>query len=275
MRPRAAFRAGQGHWGALDVERLLAQREDRLSLVTPALGTAQIRGERLVTCELDEPWVTEPLVHVPLLLHPEPRSVILAPEGAHPHGHQEILRHPSVERLTLLDPEDEPGPEALAGQLLDPRLERSSDVPLGHVPPGPVDLVLLDLAGAQDLALLEQARSWLGPGGIWGVRLPAPAAAAGVQGDRGAGVQERRVLPQGEKSAFYWQHLPSGGRSLFAVGGPGFTGILERAQWARRLEQRELRGLQVITEETLGALFALPPLLGSLIAPFMVSFAHG
>ncbi len=270
MRPRGTFRAGQGQQVALDVEQLLAQREHQLSVLTPRLGQTWIDGEQLVACDLDEPWVTEPLVHVPLLLHPEPKKVVFIPGGAHPRGDLEILRHPTVEQLTILE-EEHGEPFASGERKRDPRRdlrwERRLGNPRDFEPPAPVDLVILDLAMARDLSLLARARSWLGPEGLWGVRLPTRDAAPGDRGRLGLTAEEPPV--------FFWQHLPSAGLSLFAVSELPTARVPETSEWARRVEQRGLTGLQVVTPETLGAMFALPPLLGPLIAPFMVSFTHG
>ncbi len=54
------------------------------------------------TSEYDEYTYHEPLVHVPMLLHPEPKRVLLI-GGGDGGALEEVLKHPSVEKATMVE----------------------------------------------------------------------------------------------------------------------------------------------------------------------------
>jgi hypothetical protein len=230
---------------ALAVEWAQEEACDFLLVETAGLGLAALSAsDEIDWCEADGPWTDEPLIHVPLLLHPQPRAVMLfqpAGDGAA----VEVLRHREVERLFLVEEERRPG---LRSRQLpdDPRLVRVDPVEqLGEL--GLADVIVLPSPQALPPATLSAAAAHLRPGGLLAFRVPFPEVGAA-----------RRYAEH--RPTFYWQHTPSRGRAVFAICGALPRLPVER-DVAARMVSRGLVGLRVVSAATLPAMFALPPLL--------------
>lgn len=69
---------------------------------SPVYGRALVLDQRWQTCTGDEFLYHEPIVHTPLVLHGEPRRVLIA-GGADGGAVREVLKWSSVERVVLVD----------------------------------------------------------------------------------------------------------------------------------------------------------------------------
>jgi spermidine synthase len=220
--------------------------------------------------EGDAPWANEPLIHVPLLLHPHPRSAVLCSDGDDGLA-QEALRHRYLERMTVINSregafqlargsEAQEGPPSDLEAWLSLRSTDRCSIPAAEEQ---VDLVLLDFSRGADLCLLTQLRSWVKPHGLLAFRF---------SDEEGQISQLAEILRlQGETPRFYWQHMPSQGLTLFGLLGWGKAALPELQTLAARVEERGLQHLRIVTPVTISAMFALPPLLCARLAPFMVS----
>ncbi|MEM1371493.1 MAG: spermidine synthase [Pseudomonadota bacterium] len=89
-----------------DVERVIAQGktafQSYLLLQSAAYGTCIALDGDIQSCAADEALYHEALVHPALLLHPNPKRVLImgGGEGA---TSREVLRHPGVERVVMVD----------------------------------------------------------------------------------------------------------------------------------------------------------------------------
>lgn len=88
------------------VKKVLHERQtqfQRLLVVEScAYGRMLILDERVQTSERDEFIYHEMMTHVPLLAHPDPRRVLII-GGGDGGILREVLRHPSVEKATLVE----------------------------------------------------------------------------------------------------------------------------------------------------------------------------
>ena len=69
---------------------------------TPFLGKLLRIDERFMTSEKDEFFYHENLVHVPAISHPNPRRALVI-GGGDGGSCEEILKHPSIEKVTLVE----------------------------------------------------------------------------------------------------------------------------------------------------------------------------
>ncbi len=98
-------------------------------LDTPAFGRCLVLDNKTQSTEVDEHIYHESLVHPVMLLHPGPRSVFIG-GGGEGATLREVLRHPSVERVVMVDLDGdvvricrENLPNHHQGSFDDPRLE--------------------------------------------------------------------------------------------------------------------------------------------------------
>ncbi|MEO1205085.1 MAG: spermidine synthase [Pseudomonadota bacterium] len=114
-------------------EALIAQGQttyqEYLFFKSPVHGTCIALDGDIQSCASDEALYHEALVHPAMLLHPDPRTVLImgGGEGA---TSREVLRHPSVEKVVMVDIDREfvrlcveHIPEWNAGAFDDPRHE--------------------------------------------------------------------------------------------------------------------------------------------------------
>jgi len=227
----------------------------------------------------------EPLVHIPLLAHPNPTRVLIC-GGGDGASASHVLRHPSVQHCALVDPDDvvidvcrRHLPELCHAVLDDPRLHVhvrdatawiSEEDQRGHCP---FDAILLDTSDPGSCAdtlyavsMLEQLRDRLTDGGVFVMHVGAPmqySEDARTLVHRAMGVFGREaVLP-------YYAYVPPYGTVLvwmLCVKGerlelPGVKLLKQR------IEERGLKGLAVVTPGTYHAHFAVPPVYAKLLTP--------
>lgn len=93
-------------WISHRVKRLVVRRKTRYQLVeildTYEFGRIVVLDGMIQSAESDEALYHELLVHPAMLVHPRPRRVLVlgAGEGA---TVREVLKHPSVEKVTMID----------------------------------------------------------------------------------------------------------------------------------------------------------------------------
>ena len=85
LSPRFADKNFPGHGAYLELNEIIATRKSavqNISIVeTEAFGRALILDDELQTTEKDEFFYHEPLVHVPMLQHPNPKRVLVCGGG--------------------------------------------------------------------------------------------------------------------------------------------------------------------------------------------------
>ena len=185
------FPLAPGERAAYEITRVLYRGRTSFQEVeiaeTRAYGLALFLDGAPQSATADEFVYHEALVHPALLTHPEPRQVLIA-GGGEGATLREVLRHPSVERATMVDVDGEL--LDLAREHLHPLHQGSFDDPRARVVVGEArawlheqdeqyDAILIDLvdpsedepiAALYDEAFYRLAASRLGPGGILAVQ---------------------------------------------------------------------------------------------------------
>lgn len=120
-------------WGLkVRVERTLESVQSQFQKIdlfqTSGMGKMLVIDGKVQLCELDEFTYHEMIAHVPLIAHPNPRTVMVV-GGGDGGTIREVVAHPSVEKAVLveIDPEvvricREHLP-TISGKLTDPRVE--------------------------------------------------------------------------------------------------------------------------------------------------------
>ena len=254
-------------------KRLLSRRTpyQQLELLhSEQLGRTLMLDGAFMTSEADEFFYHEALVHPAALAHAAPRRALIL-GGGDGGAAEELLKHPTMERVTLVDLDAEViavAREHLGsihrGALDDPRVQvRCEDgVAFVRTTAERYDLVLLDLTDPETPAgplytpaFLRELRGVLAPGGAVVLHLGAPFHEPG----------QVRALSQALQQAFdkvspYGLHVPLYGAYW------GFAVASDRLAPARvaaseiqaRLAQRGVARLRYYNAGVHGALFALP-----------------
>ncbi|MGD8430212.1 MAG: methyltransferase domain-containing protein [Ectothiorhodospiraceae bacterium] len=105
-----AQRGGDGDRVERPVSEVVAQGrtayQDYLFFRSPAYGTCVVLDGDVQSCEADEAIYHEALVHPAMLLHPEPRRVLIMGGGEGATA-REVLRHPGVQEVVMVDIDEE------------------------------------------------------------------------------------------------------------------------------------------------------------------------
>lgn len=271
--------ANCGDWVLRDVDTVLASGrtafQSYLFFRSPSQGVCVVLDGDIQSCAADEAIYHEALVHPAMLAHPAPRRVLIMGGGEGATA-REVLRHPTVEQVVMVDLDREFVDlcrEYLsdwnAGVFEDPRLElRCEDINdylNGEV--GPFDVAIGDLVDVADWdapaaalygrALYQRLAARLGDGAV--VATQAGALAAGqVAGHTRIREALGGVFPavasygQVVPSFFHlWGYLLAAGRDMPGSAG-GWLALFES-----RCAERAL-SLPATGAESLGAAFALP-----------------
>lgn len=104
------FTKRRGERLAYEAERVLHTRRTRFQKLeiadTVSYGRALFLDDKIQSAELDEFIYHEALVHPALVLHPQPRSVLIV-GGGEGATLREVLRHRGVERALMVDIDDQ------------------------------------------------------------------------------------------------------------------------------------------------------------------------
>ncbi|MDD9938384.1 MAG: methyltransferase domain-containing protein [Myxococcales bacterium] len=132
--------------------------QEYLFFRSPEAGVCIVLDGDIQSCESDEAMYHEALVHPAMLLHPEPRCVLIMGGGEGATA-REVLRHASVERVVMVDIDREfvglcreHVPAWSAGALDDPRMELRHEDINAYLPgcSERFDVVIGDLVDVQD-----------------------------------------------------------------------------------------------------------------------------
>lgn len=234
------------------------------------LGRTLRLDGRFMTSEADEFFYHEALVHPAAIAHPSPERVLIL-GGGDGGAAEEVLKHPSVQRITLVDLDPaviEVARRELAtihrGSLDDERVQVRCEDGEAFVRGTEelFDLVLLDLTDPETpagpmytRAFMESVRRVLAPGGAVVLHLGAPFYER----------EQVRGLLASLKTSFrkvspYGVHIPLYGAYWgLAVASDDLDPTLVSApEVAARVHQRGIGDLQYFNAQVHGALFALP-----------------
>jgi len=183
---------------AFKMGRTLVQRRSAYQTIeifeTRAFGKALALDGLMMTSERDEYFYHEMIAHVPLCMVAEPRDVLVI-GGGDGGTAREVLRHPSVRAVTMVEIDGEvidvcrehlPG----HGAWDDPRLEVRVEDGIAftrHAPDASFDAVLLDgsdpvgpAEGLFDASFYRHVRRVLRPRGVFGLQSESPVLQARV-----------------------------------------------------------------------------------------------
>lgn len=271
--------ANRGDWVLRDIESVLASGrtayQSYLFFRSPSQGVCVALDGDIQSCAADEAIYHEALVHPAMLMHPAPRRVLIMGGGEGATA-REVLRHPTVEQVVMVDLDDEF--VALCRELLadwnagvfeDPRLDlRHEDINdyLAGVGEG-FDVAIGDLVDVADWSspaaalygrdLYERLRGGLNDGAV----VSTQAGALGTANLTGHARVRETLAGVFRRVASYGLVVPS----FFHLWGYLLAGDTDMPEapddWLRLFDARAAeRGLALPATGTaaLGAAFALP-----------------
>ncbi|NLG84098.1 MAG: polyamine aminopropyltransferase [Firmicutes bacterium] len=243
--------------------------QDLAVLETVQYGRLLVLDGVVMLTEADEFIYHETIAHVPLLLHPEPR-IVLVIGGGDGGTVREVLKHPSVEKVVLAEI-DERVIEAsrrffptLSTGFTDPRLQLAVGDGIEHVRnhPGTYDVILVDSTdpvgpgvGLFEADFYRMAAAALRPGGLLAAQTESPFVNRELI----------RHIHKNMKEAFPFRRLYLAPIPTYPAGWWSFTLAAEAE--VNPLEPRILPGLatKYYTPEVHRAAFALPPFVAELV----------
>ncbi|MFA7581088.1 polyamine aminopropyltransferase [Castellaniella sp.] len=267
---------GDAIYGFRFQKRLLDQFTglQRLELLeSSTLGLTMRLDGCLMTSEADEAFYHEPLIHPAALAHPDPRRALIV-GGGDGGALEELLKHPSLEQVTLVELDGAVIELARThlqsihrGSFDDPRVQVRIQDGLAFVRDcaqngQQFDLVYLDLTDPETPAgplytreFFQACQGLMVPGGALVLHLGAPfheaAQVSGLLADL------RAVFAQVHG---YGLHIPLYGSywSLAVASDTLDPTVVGRDELATRLAARGLADLQVYDADFHGALFVQP-----------------
>jgi spermidine synthase len=260
-------------YGFRFARRLVSQRTkyQHLELLeSPELGRTLRLDGQFMTAEAEEFFYHEAMAHPVAIAHPAPRRVLVIGGGDGGLA-EELLKHPSVQELTLVELDGEVVDTARSwlqnihrGSLDDPRVTVRIEDGAAFIANTTqrFDMVLLDLTDPETPAgplytreFFARCKQVLAPGGAMTLHLGAPFYEP----------EQVRALSGSLASVFakvrgYGLHIPLyGAYWALAVASDALDPtVLEPQEVHQRLEERGIRDLQYYNAEVHGALFALP-----------------
>jgi len=238
--------------------------------------TLRIDGH-FMTSEADEFFYHEALTHPAAIAHPAPRRALVI-GGGDGGAVEELLKHPGIEEVTLVEIDAEVVDVARAwlreihrGALDDPRVKVRFEDGAAFVAETrqQFDLVLLDLTDPETLAgplytknFFAQCKRVLAPGGAMTLHLGAPFHEP--ERVRGLTAELASVFAQVH---CYGLHVPLYGAywGFAVVSDTLWPAALPPLEVRHRLDERGIGGLRYYNGEIHGALFALPNFYRALV----------
>lgn len=263
-------------------QQLLAQLQtpwQKIEIFDNALfGRVMRIDDCFMTSERDEFFYHEPMVHLPAVAHAGPRSALVV-GGGDGGAAEELLKHPSIERVVLA--ELDAGVVQMAREWLAPIHRGAFDDPRLTVRIGdaraliescsePFDQIVLDLTDpfgpALDLYTVEfygACRRALRPGGVLSLHLESPIHLPGTMARIVASLHV--VFPVVRP---YLQYVPLYGTlwGMAMASDSTDPAVLSSSEIDRRIAQRGLRDLQLYNGATHHAMLAQPNFVRALLA---------
>lgn len=265
--------------GSLVVDEVLESCQSLYQYIqvtdTPGFGRVLVLDDVFQTSEKDEFLYHEPLIQVPMIIHPGPRQVLII-GGGDGGSAKEALKHPSVTRCDMVE--------------LDGEVVRLSRKYLGKIHQGVFDDRRLNLQIGDgfkfvaetkqkyDVVSLDltdpdpQSGSLYTPGFFSELQriLSAEGLLTLHLGTINASPQHAREVLAGLREVFpevraYFNYVPLyAGLMVFCLAGNQVNPIAaDEAQ--RRIRERGLRDLLFFSGETCRAMFAIPPYIRELL----------
>lgn len=243
---------------------------------TEAFGRALILDDLMQTTEKDEYWYHESLVHIPLLTHAEPKNVLIC-GGGDGGAAEEVLKHPSVKKCTLVELDEEVvnvSKEYLGcvnnGVFDNPKLEVVCEDAFSFIARNQTkyDVIVLDLTDpvgeceklfTADFYKMVSGR--MTPDGKLVVHLSFPISWPKIS----------RMIVKSLESNFsdirpYAQFIPAYCDLMaFAMCSKNKHDRLSAEEIAKRIDERKIKDLHIVTPETYQSMFVLPPALKSIL----------
>ncbi len=274
MIPRLSETCGTGMGNYAEIKQILDSRQsayqDIMVADTKRFGQTLILDGWFQTSQNDEFFYHEPLVHIPLLAHSNPKNVLVC-GGGDGGAVRDALKHPSVEKCVLVDIDAEVievSRELLEsihqGALNDPRVEIHAQDAAEYIQTTDeeFDTVILDTTDPGSCAdtlftnaFFKALAMRLNDDGIFSMHIGAPLNT----GDETA-VVVQRVQQVFDNLFPYTHYVPGYGTVMaFLLGQISSDELPPYEPISARIEDRELHDLKIITPDTYHALFAVPP----------------
>lgn len=260
-------------YGFQFARRLLTRqtRYQKLEILESAeLGRTLRLDDHFMTSEADEFFYHEALIHPAALSHPAPRKALIV-GGGDGGALEELLKHPSLEHVSLVELDDEV--IQVSREYLQPINKNAFDDPrvIVHILDGAdylanatdkFDLIYLDLTDPETpagplytQAFFEQCQNRLAPDGALVLHLGSPFHEPEQVRSLAATLQ--RVFAGVHA---YGLHIPLYGTywALAIASNSLDPRAITTDTLAQRLKERALDPLQYYNPEVHGALFALP-----------------
>jgi len=243
---------------------------------TPQFGRMLRLDGRFMTAEREEFVYHECMTHPALLAHPEPRRVLVL-GGGDGGSTEEVLKHPSVQKVTIAELDDgviEASRRWLAsihrGALDDRRVEIQVTDGYRYIEQSreQFDLIMLDLTDPDTPAFrlyspefLALCRARLARGGMLTMHIGSPVYQAETVRRNTAALRSvfREVHPLAAFMPLY------GSLWCLAIAGVDATPVIDVATLERRFTERRIAGLQYYYPALTPALFTLPRYVRDLV----------
>ena len=262
--------------------QLLAQKQSPWQHIevfdNPLFGRVMRIDGCFMTSERDEFFYHEPMIHLPALAHPGPRSALVV-GGGDGGAVEELLKYPTMERVVLAELDADVVDLARTwlgkihkGALDDPRMELRLGDARGLIESGTerFDQIVLDLTDpfgpALDLYTVEfyqACQRTLLPGGVLSLHMGSPIHLPGSMARIAASLQQAFPIVRP-----YLQYVPLYGTLWCMAMASDSTdpALLSSAEVDTRIAERGLQDLQLYNGATHQALLAQPNFVRDLLA---------
>lgn len=272
----------------LEIESLLASRKSAFQELvvgkSKAFGRFLALDGVLQTSEGDDAFYHEPLVHVPMLSHPDPKHVLIC-GGGDGGAAKEVLKHPSVDRCTLVEIDSEVVeiskamlPSIHEGVFKDPRLSIRIEDAMKYIKATEqeYDIIIMDTTdpiGCAEVLFTEEfyceAQRHLHTDGLMTLHVGAPLSTEtlSMQAIEQLNAVFDHIRP-------FLHFVPSYSSMMgFMLCAQNDIELPSPDVVGQRLSERGIDQLQIITPQTFHAMFAIPPRFKSLL-PELVTASH-
>ena len=262
--------------------QLLAQKQSPWQHIevfdNPLFGRVMRIDGCFMTSERDEFFYHEPMIHLPALAHPGPRSALVV-GGGDGGAVEELLKYPTMERVVLAELDADVVDLARTwlgkihkGALDDPRMELRLGDARALIESGTerFDQIVLDLTDpfgpALDLYTVEfyqACQRTLLPGGVLSLHMGSPIHLPGSMARIAASLQQAFPIVRP-----YLQYVPLYGTLWCMAMASDSTdpALLSSAEVDTRIAERGLQDLQLYNGATHQALLAQPNFVRDLLA---------